>query len=191
MGKLILLSNGLNTTVGFNLVRKQLKNEDLRNKTIYLFYEPYFSIEEILVTACEKLGFMKENIILSSELGSEKKLREADFIYITEGNTFAILKILRERKIIDSMRDAVYSGATYIGASAGAMIAGKDIVCAADFDQNDVGLKDLNGLGLIDGAIIPHYSKKQLKEYKKNSNPENVKKHQKIYSIKEGGVLVY
>lgn len=190
MGNLILLSNGLNTEDGFKLIRKQLKKIDLATKKIYLFYEPYYSIEGILISRCEKLGFKRENIILSSEAGSEKELETVDMIYIGEGNTFEILKLLQDRKLIESIRKVISKGAAYIGASAGAMIAGKDILCADDFEENEVDLSDLSGLCLIDAAIIPHYSKKQLREYVKNMNPEIVKSYQRIYAIKDGGILV-
>ena len=58
----MVLSNGLNTEDGFKLIRKQLKKIDLATKKIYLFYEPYYSIEGILISRCEKLGFKRENI---------------------------------------------------------------------------------------------------------------------------------
>ena len=190
MGKLILTSNGFNTEDGYKLIRKQLKKIDLAAKKIYLFYEPYYSIEGILISRCEKLGFKRENIILSSEAGSEKELETVDMIYIGEGNTFEILKLLQDRKLIESIRKVISKGAAYIGASAGAMIAGKDILCADDFEENEVDLSELSGLCLIDAAIIPHYSKKQLREYVKNMNPEIVKSYQRIYAIKDGGILV-
>ena len=174
-----------------NFIRKQLKKIDLAAKKIYLFYEPYYSIEGILISRCEKLGFRRENIILSSEAGSEKQLETVDMIYVGEGNTFEILKLLQDRKLIEPIRKAISKGAAYIGGvSAGAMIAGKDILCAVDFEENEVDLSDLSGLYLIDAAIIPHYSKKQLREYVKNMNPEIVKSYQRIYAIKDGGVLV-
>lgn len=56
---------------------------------------------------------------------------------------------------------------TYIGSSAGAMIAGTDIYLAEDFDENIVGLTDLKALGLFDGSVIPHYSRRDLKRYTK------------------------
>ena len=186
----MLLSNGLNTEDGFKLIRKQLKKTDLAAKKIYLFYEPYYSIEGILISRCEKLGFKSKNIILSSEAGSEKQLETVDMIYIGEGNTFEILKLLQDRKLIEPIRKAISKGAAYIGASAGAMIAGKDILCAVDFEENEVDLPNLRGLCLIDAAIIPHYSKKQLGEYVKKMTPEIAKSYQRIYAIKNGGILV-
>lgn len=38
-----------------------------------------------------------------------------------------------------------------------------------DFDKNNVGMTDFSGLGLFDGIIIPHYTKKKLKRYISNS----------------------
>ena len=61
---------------------------------------------------------------------------------------------------------------TYIGSSAGAMIAGTDIYLAEDFDENIVGLTDLKALGLFDGSVIPHYSRRDLKRYIKKFESE-------------------
>lgn len=41
-----------------------------------------------------------------------------------------------------AIKNEFENGTTYIGASAGALIAGKDIKLAADFDKNDVRLKE-------------------------------------------------
>ena len=57
----------------------------------------------------------------------------------------------------------------YIGCSAGAAIAGVSVEEIKDFDKNNVGMTDFSGLGLFDGIIIPHYTKKELKRYISNS----------------------
>ena len=61
------------------------------------------------------------------------------------------------------------STSIYIGCSAGAAIAGVSVEEIKDFDKNNVGMTDFSGLGLFDGIIIPHYTKKELKRYISNS----------------------
>ncbi len=191
MGKLVLLSDGLNTSDGLNLISKQLKNEKLKNKKIALFYEPYYSIESKLVDACLHIGFARENVSTSMDMNFLKKIYLADYIYMTEGNTFEILKILREKGYIKPIKTAVENGAVYIGASAGALIAGKDILLAADFDRNEVGLagKELEALGLFDGTILPHYTRRDLKAYLKKKDRSVVLGYQKIYQVANGRIL--
>ena len=70
--KLILTSYGLTTGIGRKLIGKELRDCDLAEKRIFLFHEPYFSIEAMLVGACLKLGFKKENIILSGQQKSNQ-----------------------------------------------------------------------------------------------------------------------
>ena len=79
---------------------------------------------------------------------------------------------------------------TYIGSSAGAMIAGTDIYLAEDFDENIVGLTDLRALGLFDGSIIPHYSRQDLIRYINNSKQEDIRRYSELYSVDDNEALV-
>ena len=79
---------------------------------------------------------------------------------------------------------------TYIGSSAGAMIAGTDIYLAEDFDENIVGLTDLKALGLFDGSVITHYSRRDLKRYIKNSNQKDIGRYSELYSVDDNEALV-
>lgn len=175
--------------MGRKLIGKEISKEtDLSSKKIFLFCEPYYSIEPIVVDACVKMGFEKENIILSSQCEIDMILT-ADYIYLTEGNTFQILLILRERGIDKMIREAYKNGATFIGASAGAMIAGVSIEEAFSFDRNYVGLSDYNGLALFDGIVIPHYTKAEMKEYIKNS-PGIENRYKMLFSVANDKILV-
>lgn len=191
MGRLLLTSQGLNVKEGYQLIRRQLQREVLSQKRIYVFYEPYYSIESELLKACQNLGFLRENIILSSQAHSSSEIKKVDYIYVTEGNTFRILKLLQERKLLRPIRDAVLSGVCYIGASAGAVIAGSDITIAGLVDENEVGLEDLRALRLIDGGVCPHMSKRQLREIAQDGACDCIKIYNKIYVIPNGRLLKY
>lgn len=187
--KLIFTSYGLSTSMGRKLIGKEItKSADLTNKKIFLFCEPYYSIEPIVVDACVKMGFEKKNIFLSSqcEIGI---ILEANYLYLTEGNTFQILSILRERGMDKMIKEAYKNGATFIGASSGAMIAGTSIEEAVSFDRNYVGLSDYNGLALFDGIVIPHYTKAEMKEYIKNS-PGIENRYKMLFSVANDKILV-
>ena len=147
MSKLILTSYGLTSKVGRELISKELKkDENLENKKIFLFHEPYFSIADMLVDVCVKIGFKRENIFLVGGKDSISYARRADYIYITEGNTFEILALLREYSLEEPIKEAVENGATYIGASAGAMLAGVDIEEASCMDRNHIMLKNFKSI---------------------------------------------
>ena len=170
INKLILTSYGLTTGIGRKLIGKELRDCYLAEKRIFLFHEPYFSIEAMLVGACLNLGFKKENIILSGQQKSNQDVLACDIYYCTEGNTFEVLSILRERGLDSVIREGFKTGnKIYIGCSAGAAIAGVSIEEIKDFDRNFVGMVDFTGLSLFDGIIIPHYTKSELKRYISNS----------------------
>lgn len=188
--KLILTSWGLNVNVGKRLIGKALRGTDLKDKKIFLFYEPYYSVEAILIRACLDMGFQKENIILSSQLRSVRDVRECDVFYVTEGNVFEVTAILRERGLDKEIQEAFRVGnKIYIGASAGAMIAGVSIEEGEYFDENKKRMRDYEGLGLFNGVIIPHYTKEELKRYIRNS-PGIEAKYPQILSVSNQRRLV-
>lgn len=96
-----------------------------------------------------------------NEESLKEKLEDFDVIFITGGNTFYLLKYVRESgfdKVIKSFLDR---GGIYVGVSAGTLIACKDISISGwskEWDENTVGLKDLMGLGLVNFIISPHYT---------------------------------
>ena len=190
-GKIILTSRGLTTSVGYRLISKELKKDNkLSEKTIYLFHEPHFSIGPMLIETCLKIGFQKENIYLAGPDISAGVIEKSDYLYTTEGNTFEVLDCMQNSNVIEPMREAFRRGASYIGASAGAMIAGKDISFAYEFDRNFVGLIDVEGLQLFDGTVIPHYAPKHLKRFLENEEPEMIARYPNIYSVDEDEILV-
>lgn len=188
--KLIFTSYGLTTSVGKKLIGKELENDVLNNKKIFLFHEPHYFIEDMLVEACMAMGFEKENIILSGQQKSDEEVLNCDYFYCTEGNTYEVLYLLRERGL-DKLFSLAFSkgGKVYIGASAGAMIAGVSIEEASTNDKNFVRLDEFTGLCLFDGIIIPHYTKSELKRYIKNSPGIN-DKYGKILSVANDGCIV-
>ncbi len=181
--KLVLTSYGLTTRNGRKIIGKELAGYTLENKKIFLFHEPYYSTEYMLVEACLNLGFKKENIILSGHQRTNEDVLECDIYYCTEGNTFEVLSLMRERGLDNVIKEAFKNGnKIYIGASAGASIAGVSIEEIKDFDRNYVNMVNFDGLGLFDGIIIPHYTKAELKCYIKN-NPGIEGKYKMILSI--------
>ena len=89
-----------------------------------------------------------------------KLLPSFDAIYVCGGNTFAILKKLKETGLDKFIISQVKNRSIYVGVSAGSIIAGPDIKIAghgSEGDPNDVKLVDLNGFKLTDKIIFPHF----------------------------------
>ena len=188
--KLLLTSYGLTTGIGRKLIGNVLKTFELSNKRIFLFQEPHYSIEKMLVAACLDLGFKKENIILSGQQKTQQDIINCDIYYCTEGNTFEVLSLLRERGLDSIIREGFKKdNKIYIGCSAGASIAGVSIEEMKYFDRNFVGMIDFTGLALFDGIIIPHYTKEELKSYIDN-RPDIEKKYNLILSVSNENCIV-
>lgn len=191
MGKLILTARGLNSETGQKIIRKCLTEEEEREKkTILLISIQEYRIDEILKQASMELGFLEEHIFLASGQIDLKKI-QPDYIYVTEGNVYQVLDYMRKNGLLKFIQQQMKrTNCTYIGSSAGAMIAGTDIYLAEDFDENIVGLTDLKALGLFDGSVIPHYSGQNLKCYIKNSNQEDIRRYSELYSVDDNEALV-
>lgn len=159
MGRVLLTSFGLATKAGFELYRQELlKDGDLSDKVIYLFYEPYDSLHEMFQRSCQMLGFQPGNV-LHSQKDEWPEGRYVDYMFVGEGNTFESMRLLRNKGLFERIRKAcTEDGAAYLGASAGAVIAGKNVSCARCFDKEEAHLEDWEkeGLGLVDGIVFPH-----------------------------------
>lgn len=82
-------------------------------------------------------------------------LARAEAVFVGGGNTYALLGRLRRSGLLAGIRHRVAAGLPYLGASAGANLAGLDILATNDW--NVVGLDAFDALGLVPFAINPHY----------------------------------
>ncbi|PWD43511.1 peptidase S51 [Gordonia paraffinivorans] len=87
-----------------------------------------------------------------------RALGEIDAIFVAGGNVFHLLGALRQTGADRPLVHAVRHGLPYIGASAGAAVAGPDIapLHLLDAPSEAAPLESTAGLGLIDVTIIPH-----------------------------------
>lgn len=96
---------------------------------------------------------------------------------------------MRKLNIMQFVKETCELGATYIGSSAGAIIAGTDIRLALDFDSNFVGLKDYSALRLFDGTILPHYTEEQAERYKESADYEVISSYRHFYNVDNDNYL--
>ena len=110
----------------------------------------------------------KVEIDMLTDLTKSPDLRNYDAVYIGGGNTFKLLKEIRESGFDEKLLRYYKSGGTIYGGSAGAIIWGRDINIAsicADADVNDVNLRNTGGFDKLNGHDIQcHYENSQLKE---------------------------
>jgi len=106
------------------------------------------------------------------------KLKSANILVITGGNTFKLLNHLKksglDKAIIEFWKK---DGVVLAGFSAGAIVLSPSIETARTGygDVDELGLTDLSGLGIVDFEIWPHYESDQAQEaadYKSKSTRE-------------------
>jgi len=112
-------------------------------------------------------GFQKKNIYVANYFDPTPFFNlDIDVIYISGGNTFGTMKLIRDSGFDKAIVNYVQSGVVYIGGSAGAHIATADISHVAKYDKDTFGLTDFSGLGLYNGILICHYTEDRKEDLK-------------------------
>jgi dipeptidase E len=123
------------------------------------------------------LGISEKNIT-TLELDrpvSFQEIESFDVIYVCGGNTFHLLKKVRETNFDQVISEFVRNNKLYFGVSAGSILVCPNIEIAKPFDENDVNLTNLTGLNLIDFIVSPHFCEKEeaiINNFKKESRFE-------------------
>lgn len=176
--KLILTSSGINKAIQIAALDFFKANKKPKLAFIYTIRDP--SDELWLRESLEEFELLKadyEKINISEKRDFSRK-NYFDIYYVAGGNTFYILDRLKKTNLFSTIKKAVADGKIYIGTSAGSIIAGPDIEIAGfgpSGDENDIHLKNLSGLGLVNFLVYPHYLKKEKavveKFYKLSKKP--------------------
>lgn len=89
-------------------------------------------------------------------------LSDVDMIYVCGGNTYKLLKYVKESDFDTFLKEYLSNGNYYLGVSAGSCILGQDIsnLEGMDMDENIVNLQDTTGIKIIDRDISPHHEDK-------------------------------
>lgn len=131
---------------------------------------------------------------------ADKNLDEYSAIFIGGGNTYKLLKGLKESGAFDKIQEYIQNNGIVVGSSAGSVVFGKDIDIIASMDPNDVKLTDTKGFDVLSGiSIFPHYInlKSKLTEEENqiridkftNSIIEFSLKHGDVYAIPEENTI--
>ena len=88
------------------------------------------------------------------------KLINSQIIYIGGGNTYYLLKWIRQSGLHKYLKKLLDEGRIYLGGSAGTLVVCPEISASSwgrYGDKNIVNLSDLKGLNLVDFIVYPHY----------------------------------
>ena len=183
MTKLLLTSTGL-------------ANKNITNQFLQIIDKPVSQIKIIFIPTAsrndEELHYVQESKKELLDLGilenniktlnldkpvSFDEVEDFDVIYVCGGNTFYLLKKVRETGFDKVIIEFAKTDKLYFGVSAGSILVCPNIDIASPFDENDVNLTDLTGLNLTDVIVSPHYKDEEktiIDNFKKKSQYEIV-----------------
>jgi len=181
MTKLLLTSTGL---ANQNITNQFLQIIDKPVSQIKIIFVPTASRSEEELKYVQKskkelldLGILEDNIKTMNLDGpvSFEEVEDFDVIYVCGGNTFYLLKKVKETGFDKVIFEFVKTGKLYFGVSAGSILVCPNIDIASTSDENDVNLTDLTGLNLTDVIVSPHYKDEEktiIDDFKKKSQHE-------------------
>lgn len=152
---------------------------------------PYDSCYEWIMGELSQVDVIRIDMVRNFDELSNKNLTDYTALFIGGGNTYKLLKGLKESGSFDKIRSYLKNDGIIIGGSAGAVIFGKDIDIISSMDSNDVKLIDTRGFDVLSGiSIFPHYTntKKRLSD---EENKERMNKFTQAivnFSLNNGDV---
>lgn len=138
---------------------------------------PYLECLIWLKKTFDNLGISKYQMVVEGDLKTVANEDPLSFggIYIGGGNTFYLLKKLKESSLWGFIKKAVEKDIPIYGGSAGAIIFSKSIISSILSDRNWVELKDFEGLNLIQNHyLFCHYKREDEQRIKSFVKKEKV-----------------
>jgi len=158
--RLLLISNSTNPGEQYLDYPKQNIREFLGDKHIKALFIPYaavtFSYDDYELKVRERFREVGHDIIsIHHYTDPVNAVQKASAIVVGGGNTWMLLKLLRDHKLIEPVRKKILSGTPYIGWSAGSNVA-----CPTIRTTNDMPViepSSFRAFNLIPFQINPHY----------------------------------
>jgi dipeptidase E len=158
--KLLLISNSTNAGEEYLDYPKQRIKEFLGDKHVKALFIPYaavtFSYDDYELKVRDRFREVRHDIIsIHHYTNPVNAIQNATAFVVGGGNTWMLLRLLREYKLIDPIRKKVLAGTPYIGWSAGSNVA-----CPTIRTTNDMPVTEpssFKSFNLIPFQINPHY----------------------------------
>jgi dipeptidase E len=158
--RLLLISNSTNPGEPYLDYPKNNICDFLGTKPVKALFIPYAAVTFTYETYEEKVNerfreIGHEVISIHHFADPVSAVKEAQAIVVGGGNTWKLLKTIRENNLIEAVKEKVLSGTPYIGWSAGSNMA-----CPTIKTTNDMAIVEpdsFNAFNLIPFQINPHY----------------------------------
>jgi len=197
--RLLLISNSTNPGEPYLDYPKNNIREFLGPEPVKVLFIPYaaitFSYDVYEEKVSERFREVGHDIISIHHFKDPvKAVREASAIAVGGGNTWKLLKTIRENKLIEPVRLVVNAGTPYIGWSAGSNLA-----CPTIMTTNDMPVVEpdsFSAFNLIPFQINPHYldvnPAGHSGETREQRIEEYIEVNQSVYvvGLREGTMLI-
>lgn len=158
--RLLLISNSTNPGEAYLDYPKNNIREFLGNESVKALFIPYaavtFSYDEYEARVSARFKEIGHDIVSIHRFTDPvAAVNDANAIVVGGGNTWKLLKMIRENGLIAPVREKVFSGTPYIGWSAGSNVA-----CPTIMTTNDMPVTEPDSFaafGLVPFQINPHY----------------------------------
>lgn len=114
------------------------------------------------------MGYQVDELDVASEsqAAAIAKIKAAQIIYISGGNTFYLLQELKRKQLLPVINEKINAGIPYIGESAGAIIMAPNIEYNSLMDDTSVApdLTDYSALAQTDFYTLPHFEEEPFVE---------------------------
>lgn len=160
--KLFLNGGGSGQTTA-SALKKFAQEIDGSKKILYIPLameeNKYDSCYEWIQEELKNINIQGIDMLRSKDDLENKDLSPYTAIFIGGGNTYKLLKDLKESKIFINILNYLSNDGIVWGGSAGAIIFGESIETCKYSDENKVELTDLKGFNLVNGySILCHYT---------------------------------
>jgi dipeptidase E len=158
--KLLLISNSTNQGEPYLNYPKYEIQKFLGEKTVNALFIPYaavtFSFDTYESKVKERFSEIGHHITSIHHFNDPvEAVQNADAIVVGGGNTWQLVRMMHDNRLMDAIRQKVEQGVPYIGWSAGSNVA-----CPTLRTTNDMPVIDPKGfdcIGLVPFQINPHY----------------------------------
>lgn len=191
--KLILTSNGFGAKYK-HVSEKILSQININIKSAKVLLIPT-AIKSVAPYDCYirdlvEAGFSHENITVFDDENAQQFLNlPIDVIYVCGGHTFMLLRMIKACGFDKEIIKYVQNGAIYIGVSAGAMLATRNVENALPFydeDDEHIKMENYNALSLLNGILFVHFDKNREKHY----HQAVLDRKYNVYTLSEDDVLL-
>ena len=158
--KLLLISNSTMPGEAYLDYPKHEIKKFLGDKSLTALFIPYAAVtfsfdvyEQKVAERFNELGYEIRSIHQYKD--PVQAVHDAEVIVVGGGNTWQLVRLMNENRLMDAIRTKVLAGTPYIGWSAGSNVA-----CPTLRTTNDMPVVDPNGfdtIGLVPFQINPHY----------------------------------